>query len=198
MGFSLSWLAIRGKPAVRLFDELGIRGTGTFEEIFESPLTGATLPGGWYLLISNHDGPDLLNDQILKRLSSGCDVVSCFIEEHVMCSAASGWKDGREVWSILHVSAEGIEHLEARGDLPAMFVPIRDRLRSQQEAAGGRDSDVDHIFDVPVEVAREVTGFRHDQGITGAVGNQFEVLVNQSNIKEKKSWLTRWFGSRKR
>lgn len=195
MGFSLSWLAIRGKPPVRLFDELGIRGTGVFEEIFESPLTGATLPGGWYLLISDH-GPDLLNDHFLKRLSSGCDVVSCFVEEHVMCSAASGWKDGREVWSILHVSSEGIEHLEARGDLPAMFVPIRDRLRSEQKAAGGRDSDVDYIFDVPVEVAWAVTGFRHDKMISGE-GNPFEVLVNRSNIKEKESWLTRWFGSRK-
>ena len=35
MGYSLSWLAVRGKPADVVLGQLGLQGTGTREEIPE-------------------------------------------------------------------------------------------------------------------------------------------------------------------
>jgi hypothetical protein len=49
MGFSVSWLAVRGKPSTAVLSELGLRGTGEYEEVPDSPhFWGANLPDGWY------------------------------------------------------------------------------------------------------------------------------------------------------
>ena len=47
MGFSMSWAAVRGGTPQAVHDALALRGTGTREEIAESDITGAMLPGGW-------------------------------------------------------------------------------------------------------------------------------------------------------
>ena len=53
MGFSLSWLAIKGKSPQEVRDELGFRTTGKREEVPEADLSAAELPTGWYLIVSN-------------------------------------------------------------------------------------------------------------------------------------------------
>src|SRR5690242_11866617 len=110
MGFSLSWLAVRGREAASVRRVLGVCGTGRHEQIPESPLLGADLPTGWYLVLANRC--NLEETQPLSELSSGGEVVTCFVEEHVMYSRASGWKDGRRVWSITHDLQRGDGHLE--------------------------------------------------------------------------------------
>jgi hypothetical protein len=183
MGFSLSWVAVRGKTGRDVCDELGVEGTGRREEFPESPLTGAELPGGWYLVIANHD-PRFSLDEVLERISAYSEMVTCFVEEHVMYSAATGWRGGKKVWSIIHESDKGIDHLETEGDLPPMFGSIRDRLRLEQEAAGGKDAEVDFFFSVPVELAGTLTGFRHfrHDEIFPTGHKPFEVLVMRGDI----------------
>lgn len=99
-----------------------------------------------------------------------------------MYSRASGWKDGRRVWSITHDLQRGNGHLEAEGDVPPVFAPVRDRLIAEQLS---RDH-ADYIFDVPVEVAKALTGFRHDRDIPGAADEPYERLERRS--REKKWW----------
>ena len=118
-----------------------------------------------------------LGEQVLKRVSAGCEVVAADVEEHVMVSVAKGWNDGHELWSVTHDARRGTEHLEAFGELPAAYVSIRDRLRSEQTEAGGPDVEVDYIFDVPVQLAQNLTGYRHDEDMSEASDEPFEVLV---------------------
>ena len=180
MGYSQSWLAVKGKPPAAVLDALSLRGTGTREEIAESPIVGAELPSGWYLVVTDRSGHPLMREQILERLSAACEVVTGDVEEHVMVSVATGWKDGRRVWSVTHDAQRDMEHLDTHGELPATFSGIRDGLRSKQQAAGGRKADVDYIFDVPVELAKTLTGYRHDADIPGTGGHPFEVLAQTS------------------
>jgi len=42
------------------------------------------------------------------------------------------------------------------------FEHIHKRLWQEQDAEGGTDASVDYIFDVPVETAAVVCGYRHD------------------------------------
>ena len=100
-----------------------------------------------------------MRDSIVQRLSAGCEVITADVEEHVMVSVATGWKDGQRVWSVTHDAQREMEHLQAEGELPAVFTSIRDRLRAEQQEAGGRRADVDHLFDVPVELAQTLTGY---------------------------------------
>jgi hypothetical protein len=160
-----------------VLEALGLRGTGTREEIAESPIVGAELPSGWYLIVTHRSGHPLMRDPVLQRLSAGCEVVTGDVEEHVMVSAAAGWKDGWRVWSVVHDAQRDKEHLEAQGELPPAFAGICDALRSKQQAAGGHKADVDFMFEVPVELAKKLTGYRHDADIPGAGDHPFEVLA---------------------
>ena len=198
MGCSQSWLAVRGKRSTAVLETLGLRGTGTREEIAESPIVGAELPNGWYLVVADRSGHPLMRDQTLQRLSAGCEVVTGDVEEHVMVSIATGWKEGQRVWSLTHDAQRDMEHLQTEGELPAAFAGIRDRLRSEQQAAGGRKAEVDYIFDLPVELAATLTGYRHDADIPGAGAEPFEVLVetlsSASASTGRPSFLKRLFG----
>src|SRR5437879_664559 len=190
MGFSFSSLAVRGGTRESVLGTLGLRGTGAFEQIPESDITGAALPSGWYLVISNRGHPAFMEGQTLEKLSATGEVLTWFIEEHVMCSSASAWAGGREAWSVVHASDQGIEHLEVKGDLPPMFASIRDRLRAAQQAAAGDKADVDHIFDIPVELVERLTGYRHDRIIPELGERPFEVLAT-SGATPKRSWMRR-------
>jgi hypothetical protein len=56
----------------------------------------------------------------------------------------------------------------------------------------------DYVFDIPVEVAREVTGYRYDRDIPGLTGEPFVVLngrvPKQSAPQPERSIWKRWFG----
>jgi len=196
MGFSMSWAAVRGDAPQVVHDALALHGTGTREEIPESNITGAELPDGWYMVVSNRDGLRLTEDAALERLSRVGEVVMCFVEEHVMCSFAACWRDGQRVWSVYHDSGgrKGIEHLEVKGQPPASFASIRDRLFAEQSTAGGKKAGVDYIFDIPVELAHSLTGYRHDQDIPLMPKDAFEVLVSTSTTSERRSWWRRLVG----
>jgi len=137
-----------------------------------SDVVGAELAGGWYLVVSNDEGLAFTDDEIVSSLSALGEVITCFVEEHVMCSFAAAWKGGVRVWSILHDSSEGLNHLDTQGDLPPGFPAIRDELVAKQTTG-----DCDYIFDVPVEVARSLVGYRHDRDIPGQTGEVFEILA---------------------
>lgn len=193
MGYSLSWLAIKGKTPQAVLSELGFRATGERQEFPEASLSAAEMPTGWYLIVSDHT-EHVASDAALEHLTADCEAVTCFVEEHVMFSGAAGWKAGRRCWSVNHDAQEGIEHLETEGELPAPFSSIRDRLFSKQKEENIRTAGLrrrrfprkavsidemgcDYIFDIPIEVARELTGYQHDRDIPGLTGSPFEVLA---------------------
>jgi len=182
MGYSLSWAAVKNGEPESVHACLGVRPTGVFEEIAESAVNGALLPSGWYLVLFNRKE---LGDATLKQLSLLGEVVHCFVEDHVMFSSASGWSHGRLVWSVVHNCEKGRYHLETKGVVPASLKTIHERLRTAQYTEGGEESDVDYIYDVPAELAKDLTGFRHDQDATGMAEKPFEVL-------EKKTLLDRF------
>ena len=41
-------------------------------------------------------------------------------------------------------------------------------------------ADVDYVYDAPAELAKELTGFRHDQDTPGWIGEVFEILERES------------------
>jgi hypothetical protein len=184
MGYSLSWLAVKGKAPQAARDELRFHPTGKWQEIPAADLSAVEMPNGWYLIVSNHSD-QVGSDAALQRLSSsGCELVTCFIEEHVMVSKATGWKDGRRIWLVMHDAQINLQHLDIQGEPPQGFAAIREKLLAMQTP-----QSCDYIFDVPVETARSIIGYRHDQDVPGLSGEVFEVLAKKS------TFLRRLFGS---
>jgi len=90
-------------------------------------------------------------------------------------------------------STGGIDHLETKGELPALFSAYPGRQRSKQQAAGGLKAGVDYIFDIPVELAHTLTGYRHDQAIPELGDAPFEVLAT-TDATPRRSWVKRLLG----
>ena len=101
-----------------------------------------------------------------------------------MVSTAALWRDGSRVWEIVHDAQKSPDDLQALGDLPPVFGPIRDRAALESRD----DEEVDHWFDVPVEVAKSVAAFRYDEDPPGGGLDPFEVLVAAQGAGRKRWW----------
>jgi len=131
------------------------------------------------------------HELLLARLSAKREVVSCFVEDHVMYSSATGWNRARQVWRIFHDREKGRYHLDVLGHPPPELNQIRERLTPEQNAGGGEKADVDFIYDVPAELAKSLTGFRHDQGTAGMVADVYHVLEPTAAVAPKTGLIRR-------
>jgi hypothetical protein len=161
VGFSISWIAFQGKGKDDVLAAIGLVDTGVADEANEAPVSGAALPTGWYVAFFN----DYLyvSPERLAKLSAGCVVVACQVEEHVMASAVLIYEDGAKRCSVSHESERGRYDLSVDGDPPEVFPALRDGLLQQQDGAGGSEASVDFVFDVPVQLAAALCGYRHDR-----------------------------------
>jgi homoserine O-acetyltransferase len=192
VGFALSWVAVKGKAAAGVLSDLRLLPTGARGIEGESEFVGAPAEDGWYLIVMDGAEHRLLQPDALERLSAGCDVLTCTVEEHVMFSEATGWRDGQQLWRVRHVGEDGPVGIEEDGTFPPEYPSIRDRLVKEQEAAGGSDADVDHLFDIPVVLVKSFVGYKHDERNPKFEDDAFEVLESENS--KKGSWAARIFG----
>ena len=152
MGYSISWLAVKKDYEPQLLQQLGLARTGEREDVPDSDLLVVDLLSGWFVLWSN----DLLfAEQARQQLIDVSEVITCSVEEHVMHCEVTYYEGGKRTWSVTHDAQLSIDHLDVQGSPPAALDPIRDRLQKEQQ---GKD-DVDCTFSIPVELAKEITGF---------------------------------------
>lgn len=192
MGHSLSWLAVKGKPAEVVLAELQLTSTGKPGEVGRSPVIASTSDVGWFLVVANRCKHHIISDAIVERLSTSCDAVTCTVEEHVMFSQATGWHDGRRLWSVLHRGDDDStkKTVSEEGALPSEYFAIRDRFFRQQEVEDSADAEVDFIFEIPVVLAQMAAGYKHDEASPAFEARGFEILEST----KKASFLGRFFG----
>jgi hypothetical protein len=157
-----SWIAVRGSDRASVLADLEFEETGRRGGEDAFPLWCADLPGGW-LLVESHD-LEFASPARIAELSRHGWAIGCLVETRVMFSGARFCEQGRERWWVLHDAEKGRYDLSMGGDLPAEFTTIRDRLFREQDAEGGSSSDVDFIFDVPMELAEVIAGYRAEGG----------------------------------
>lgn len=159
MGFSISWFGFRGygiKEAAALFG----REVGASSEDFDAPINACLSDKNWAIIILDYCSFPNPPDSYLSVFSQGRDMVVAHIDEHNMFARAEFWSGGRSVWRVWHSGDEGGRDLHTTGDLPASFAALRQQAFSKQD----EENDVDHIFDIPLDLAAQLTGFRHDEG----------------------------------
>jgi len=67
-------------------------------------------------------------------------------------------EDGRELWSVSHIN-DPDHALDVTGEPPAEFEEIRRKYEKQQ----AEDDDVDWLQEIPLELARRLSGYRVDE-----------------------------------
>jgi len=165
-------VSVQGKDPATIHADLRVVPAPEYEEIAESPIVGVTLPNGNYLLCIQDCARITWDDAFFARLSAGARLLACYVNETCMASLAASWIDGHKEWSVYHDSQNGIEHLEIEGKTPSEFPAIRDKLLAQQRVS----SETDFVFDIPIELVKELGGFRYDEDIPGAGPKPFQVL----------------------
>jgi hypothetical protein len=162
MGFSISWIAVKGVDKGEALTRLGVVDTGEEAEEDAYDFSFAALPDGWLLILS--DDFNYPNAERMAAISTGGEAIAFVVEEHVMYSAARCYRDGSLIWSIDHDGGDkGVHHLDVAGDPPPELGPIHERLSQEQAEEDAGDAMADCIFDVPVELSEALCGYRHDQ-----------------------------------
>ncbi len=154
-----SWLAVKGKSPEAVRSELHLRASSVPSDPQEYPLVGASSEAGWYLIVARGREHRLIAEPVIQRLSAGCEVLTCTVEEQEIFSAAAGWRDGRRVWSVTYEGAEAATDVVAEGDLPPAFEAIRTRRTAEAKAEDAGDALVDPMFEIAVETVRSVIGY---------------------------------------
>jgi hypothetical protein len=83
-----------------------------------------------------------------------------------MFSSCSCWKDGKEVWKVKH---EGDRSLALRisGNPPDELAAIEREYYSKQIREYENDPySIDWMFEVPLQLAKQIVGFKHDEDST--------------------------------
>jgi hypothetical protein len=171
MGYSLTWTAVRGKPAEAVLGALGLARTERTNEdgvTRGDPFAWCQLDGGWVLVLADAGTADARflderrGEDFLASLSAGCEIVACFVEEHVMVSRAAAWRNGVRLWDVKHDAQVALDHLEKRvSELPAGA----ENAEAEARANLANDPDpCDYLFDVPVAFAHAVVPYRYDMG----------------------------------
>lgn len=172
MGFRVALIAIKGRSDGDINSDFGVAPTGEREEIAESPVCGAFVSTGWYLLyLNDYPRPD---DAILQKLSKNAELVFCDVNETCMDSFATCWIDGSEQWLVFHDAQQSLMHLVTSGDLPPQYPKIHAGKTAAQDSD---DGTVDHIFDIPIDLFESITGVRYDRDLPGSDEEPIEVFT---------------------
>jgi hypothetical protein len=172
MGYAISWIAFQDKTAAQGAELLGLFLSGRLEQEPESMFCGVRLDKGWYVVVINEYGHKLVSDRSLGRLSGSGSVIAATIEEHVMFCSAEEWNGGKLIWKVSHQSEKGPRHLEETGSPPVRYLAVKERLLAAQQREDEGAREVDYVFDVPLELAEAIVGFKHDR----LINERFEVL----------------------
>lgn len=194
MGYRETWIAVRSLDRDHILHALELRPVDQPMSNFGGPAL-FELESGWKIV--SFDSADLrLNEA--RSLGEQAETITVTLSDTVMFSTCVAFKDGEQAWSVTHDAEMGSRSLQVEGEPPLPFAEIRDRLLAEQDRADSEGGlPVDHVYDIPIELARTITGFRHDdRSIDGAripLGDTVAAAAaREKNIAEQ---LVEWFRS---
>lgn len=161
MSINLTWFAIQGVDPETFLERAGFEDTGEPDEYYEAETCGGQMPDGWYVLVTEKMG--LVDPAKLKQWSAGGRLIACVVYEGAMNSLAMEWRDGKQVWSVFWDGSAEEKQLQVEGQLPESFEAIKTDITNLQAEADRDGGEVDLVFELPLDLAEEITGFRHDQ-----------------------------------
>lgn len=186
----MTWCALRESDAESLIQSLELQATDEKVDFPSAPINVVSLNSGWRVFWFNKQ-PKQIPKQF-EVYSKDFDILYCEVEEHVMFSSAEWWSRGKNTWSISHngeegtICEDGTIILDYDGELPDCFQEIRTACETRQK----QDTEVDHIFEIPLEVAKSICRFKHDEWNPEMLVGPISVF--QSAAKPK-GFLSRFF-----
>ncbi|SFC77540.1 hypothetical protein SAMN05444415_10530 [Salipiger profundus] len=188
LGFRICYLASRASPE-ELAESLNLSIGDPAPEMPDSEWWIAKLKkNGWTILWSEDEGFGERAVEKTAALSRQHATYICEVNETVMWSSAAYWKDGRQVWKVTHAGdGEDILDLSETGTLPDGYLSLKQRHTLAQKTDG---EGVDHIFEIPLDLAALDFGFRHEDHLEPSDVVSFLTIA----APHRKSLLSRILG----
>lgn len=159
MSFDCSWIAVRGMDRDTLCGRLGLEAAGEVDSEFGADYVLNDLADGWSVVLIHDRHFEI--EPALAAASEGADVLGCEMSEITMYSSLSCYRDGAQLWSVVHDPDEDVDGVSVEGEPPPAFAAILKRRQDQRDQVS--NDDVDFIFDVPIDLSVSLCGFRADQ-----------------------------------
>jgi hypothetical protein len=183
MGFNVSWIAVDTSCERALFEHFGLKETAETCEEAEFTISGMRI-GSWYVLQWDHQD-FLVDEQLLKKLSAHGRLIAVMVEEHVMFASAEEWKDGNRIWGAVHCADVHLMHIGEEGEMPDIYGEVLAEQLQKQQTSGGLKADVDHIMDIPLELAHVLVGYKHDEGDMMWREVEAEMVPKEGSTKQR-------------
>ncbi|WP_439636477.1 hypothetical protein [Oceanicaulis sp.] len=159
MGFNIGWIGVRSPERSDILDLLGVQDTYVHDEVNETPMSWAHLPTGWTILFFNT--PDERFEQAYTALAQTSDVIACVALETTMdCHVLRACR-GKALWSLLYQAEQKHLGVQVGGTPPSCFQLIQQSLGEAQAVSDANGDDVDHLFEIPLQVAEQETGYAY-------------------------------------
>jgi len=160
MGFQVAWVAIRDVEPTDVLAFYNLASNGENGEYPEALISAVELPNNWYLIHFNDFLPSQIDDEVLLELSKLGHVISCQVHEGMMASVVRSYHAAKKLWSVVHNAQVGIDNLDVSGFVPKAFDNIYEQVEQnyKEDPHGG----IDYYFDIPIELARSIVGYRYD------------------------------------
>jgi hypothetical protein len=185
MGISLSWVAVEALSPDEGLLRLSLTRTGKQSVYPFKGIAGHVLPNGWFLVAAGRCDHEIASASSMSALSKGCRAVACAIEEHVNFASTELWQDGERVWQVQHQGDEDSENMSSEGQVPQRF----QELVATVEPEDSENLNGHFHMDIPLILAKEIAGFRHDETKEEFDQTPFEELTE---IKTKSAWWKPW------
>lgn len=125
------------------------------------------------------------NAQSMAAVSQGCRAVAFAVEEHVNFASTELWQDGSCIWHVEHEADQGSEHIAHSGRLPPRFAELLAGVATEDNEA----RDAYFHMDIPIILAKEITGYRYDEINPEVDNTPFERLID---LLPKAPWWKFW------
>lgn len=187
MGISLAWVAVQGLATDIALERLALKPTGLYTDL---PTGGGeiamhAMPGDWLLVAAHACDHRIGHAESMAALSLGCRAVFCAVEEHVNFALSEYWEDGKRRWQVSFEGCEEPNTFASEGDLPPLFHTLVATATSNESV-----SQEEHCIDeIPLMLAKDLAGFRHDETNPSTDGSSFERL---EDLRPKRPWWRIW------
>ncbi|HBR97137.1 MAG TPA: hypothetical protein DD979_07140 [Gammaproteobacteria bacterium] len=165
MGFNIRWIGAQDLPIHEAASWMGLSLREGENTVPEFPISVCETPNGWGVFYFNHaDQAEPAHRQFLQQSGSTPSVMVSASESTMTSFAAAYDETGRQLWSLFYpVKAQWSDVVEVGGTLPDNARAVIENAYARQYPGEENTYDVAYLWDVPIEIAKGVTLFRHDE-----------------------------------
>lgn len=185
MGISLAWVAVESLSVDEALRRLSLARTGKDCGYPFNGVSSHALPGAWFLVAARGCDHRIVRPESMAALSAGCRAVACAIEEHVNFASTELWQDGQRVWHVQHEGDRDVENISKAGVPPPRYF----ELLATVEPGDSENLEGHFHMDIPLLLAKDLTGFRHDEDNPDIDSTPFEQLID---LAPRRRWWRLW------